>query len=112
MQRLLSIVKTVSSLGSTLTRTVAITPNYFSAMKNVTGNNLLTPCTPMINPVCNLKIKGRVRRRCKSCYFVIRDERLYVMCPKFPRHKQAAMKPKPINTWILTHASQSKVRPW
>lgn len=73
---------------------------------------LLQPCLPVINPICGFKVKGKVRRRCKSCYFVVRDERLYVICPKFPRHKQMAMKAKPLNTYILTHASQSPVRPW
>ncbi|XP_013190615.1 large ribosomal subunit protein bL36m [Amyelois transitella] len=86
--------------------------NFVSSIKDVCGSNLLSPWTPMISSICNFKVKGRVRRRCKSCYFVVRDERMYVICPKFPRHKQMAMKPKPHNTWILTHASQSRVRPW
>lgn len=105
MQRLISLVKTVSALRPFIPTTINT-----NAIQSVTS--FLSPWTPMTSAVCNFKIKGRLRRRCKSCYFVFRDERMYVICPKSPRHKQMAMKPKPHNTWILTHASQSPVRPW
>ncbi|KAF6207673.1 hypothetical protein GE061_016120 [Apolygus lucorum] len=68
-------------------------------------------------PVCavqvaGFKVKYQLRRRCKDCYFVVRQERKYVMCPTHPRHKQMAPVKRPRYTWILTHASYSKVRPW
>lgn len=34
------------------------------------------------------KQKVRLRKRCKSCYFVWRCGRLYVECKEHPRHKQ------------------------
>ncbi len=34
------------------------------------------------------KVKTRLRKRCKSCYFIWRNGRLYVECPEHPRHKQ------------------------
>jgi ribosomal protein L36 len=34
------------------------------------------------------KVKLRLRKRCKHCYFVWRNGRLYVECPEHPRHKQ------------------------
>jgi large subunit ribosomal protein L36 len=34
------------------------------------------------------KVKTRLRKRCKHCYFVWRNGRLYVECPEHPRHKQ------------------------
>ncbi|KAG7296036.1 hypothetical protein JYU34_021132 [Plutella xylostella] len=114
MQRIVSIARTITSLGRCLpNKTMSIMPSYFSLFQqNVVKERMLVPCVPTLNQVCGFKVKGRLRRRCKSCYFVVREERLYVICPKFPRHKQMAMKPKPHNTWILTHASQSPVRPW
>ncbi|GAB0100238.1 Ribosomal protein [Sergentomyia squamirostris] len=78
-----------------------------------TTNQLLTtPSSPLVNLVCGFKVKGRLKRRCKDCYFVYRQQRLFVICKTHPRHKQMAMKKKEKNTWILTSASQSKVREW
>ena len=36
----------------------------------------------------NYKQKLRLRKRCKSCYFIWRNGRLYVECLEHPRHKQ------------------------
>lgn len=38
------------------------------------------------------KTKTRLRKRCKSCYFVWRNGRLYVECEENPRHKQHHIK--------------------
>lgn len=111
MQRIMSIAKTVSCMVRYLPGG-SVKPTFSLVQNLLLRDTFLTASTPIVNPVCHFKVKGRLKRRCKSCYFVVRDERLYVICPKFPRHKQMAMKPKPHNTWILTHASQSPVRPW
>ncbi|XP_073838661.1 mitochondrial ribosomal protein L36 [Musca autumnalis] len=73
---------------------------------------LLTPVTTILNQVAGFKVKGRLKRRCKDCYFVIRQQRHYVICPTHPRHKQMSMKKRDYKSWILTHATQSKVRPY
>lgn len=75
-------------------------------------SNLLT--IPKINIIqtCGFKVKGLVRRRCKDCYFVRRQERLYVICKTHRRHKQMSVVKDERNTWILSHATQGKVRPW
>lgn len=75
-------------------------------------SNILTPFTPSVVPNCGFKVKGRLKRRCKDCYFVVRQQRLYVICKTHPRHKQMSMVPSEKNTWILTHATQGKVRQW
>ncbi|KAK2576829.1 hypothetical protein KPH14_005463 [Odynerus spinipes] len=76
-------------------------------------NSLLAPSSlPTINLVCGIKVKGQLRLRCQHCYYVARHERLYVMCKKHPRHKQTQLKKKEYKTWILTHATQSRIRPW
>ncbi|XP_050075856.1 uncharacterized protein LOC126563268 [Anopheles maculipalpis] len=67
---------------------------------------------PLLNLVSGFKVKGRLKRRCKDCYFVMRQERLYVICKTHPRHKQMSMKKHDRNTWILTDATQGKVRAW
>uniref|UniRef100_A0AAG5DC30 Ribosomal protein n=1 Tax=Anopheles atroparvus TaxID=41427 RepID=A0AAG5DC30_ANOAO len=79
----------------------------------ITVPQLLRPTTvPLLNLVSGFKVKGRLKRRCKDCYFVMRQERLYVICKTHPRHKQMSMKKHDRNTWILTDATQSKTRAW
>ena len=80
---------------------------------NTAPSQLLTPTfSPLVQLANGFKIKGRLKRRCKDCYFVVRQERRYVMCKSHGRHKQMAMKKSEKNSWILTDATQSKVRPW
>lgn len=73
---------------------------------------LLRPILPIYNSICGLKTKGRLKLRCKDCYFLCKNERWYVMCNTHPRHKQVKIKKREYKTWILTWASQSKVRGW
>ncbi|KAK9502898.1 hypothetical protein O3M35_011585 [Rhynocoris fuscipes] len=73
---------------------------------------LLQTKTPVVNQICSFKVKLKLQKRCKDCYLVVRDGRKYIICPTHPRHKQMSMVKKPRYTWILTHASQSKIRPW
>jgi len=75
-------------------------------------SSLLQPVSPMYNSVCGLKARGSLQLRCKDCYFLCKDERWYVMCKTHPRHKQVKIKKKDYKTWILTWASQSKIRGW
>ncbi|KAJ8921135.1 hypothetical protein NQ315_013606 [Exocentrus adspersus] len=79
---------------------------------SIPQHNFLIPSSHSLIPSCGFKVKGRVRRRCKDCYMVRREERLYVICKTHPRHKQMSMVKKPKDTWILSHATQSKYRPW
>lgn len=76
------------------------------------GLSFLLPPLHNIIQNCGVKVKGRVKRRCKDCYMVMREGRMYVECKSFGRHKQVTIAKKPKNAYILTHASMSKVRPW
>lgn len=78
--------------------------------KTASVGSLLAPFNALIEQVAGFKVKGRLKRRCKDCYIVIRQERGYVICPTHPRHKQMAMKKRDYKSWILTHATQSKER--
>uniref|UniRef100_A0A182WJZ4 Ribosomal protein n=1 Tax=Anopheles minimus TaxID=112268 RepID=A0A182WJZ4_9DIPT len=83
------------------------------SVQALAGSNLLQArLVPLLNLVSGFKVKGRLKRRCKDCYFVMRQERLYVICKTHPRHKQMSMKKHDRNTWILTDATQGKVRAW
>lgn len=68
--------------------------------------------SPMINQTCGFKLKRVLKRRCKDCYYVVRQNRLHVICKTHPRHKQMAITRPEKSTVILTHATQSKIRPW
>ncbi|KAH8278214.1 hypothetical protein KR044_002551 [Drosophila immigrans] len=72
--------------------------------------DLLSPLNTIVQQVAGFKVKGRLKRRCKDCYVVVREERGYVICPTHPRHKQMSMKKRDYKSWLLTHATQSKER--
>eukprot|EP00049_Salpingoeca_infusionum_P018775 m.358731 g.358731 ORF g.358731 m.358731 type:complete len:120 (-) comp18263_c0_seq1:259-618(-) len=48
----------------------------------------LAATNPVHVPVATLKVRSSLRKLCKSCQFVRRKGRLYVVCSKHPRHKQ------------------------
>ncbi|KAJ8933774.1 hypothetical protein NQ314_013810 [Rhamnusium bicolor] len=82
------------------------------SITNVPQQFFLKPVTQNVIQSCGFKVMGLVKRRCKDCYLVRRQERLYNICKTHPRHKQMSMVKDVRHTWILTHATQSKVRPW
>lgn len=86
--------------------------NQINSTKTKIQTAILNPIEFIVTPTCGFKVKGKLRRRCKDCYFVRRQERLYIICEKHPRHKQMSMIKDEKNTWILTHATQGKIRPW
>lgn len=63
-------------------------------------------------PSAGLKHVGNPRRRCKFCYIVIENERKYVFCDKYPRHKQVSKIPIGAlkASMIMTHATQGSNR--
>lgn len=61
---------------------------------------------------CGLKHVGKVHRRCKDCYMMLREGVLYNYCKTHPRHNQKARTKRPKNTWTLTGVTQTKIRPW
>lgn len=77
-----------------------------------TMSNFLVPKLHNTSQNCGLKIKGRVRRRCKDCFMGMREGRVFVECKTYGRHRQISITKNPKNSWMLSHATQSKVRPW
>ncbi|XP_012275726.1 uncharacterized protein LOC105697199 [Orussus abietinus] len=97
-------------LCNTLSSTLHLTQCKTSNM--VQHNGLLKPVLPLVNSNCGMKIKGKPELRCKDCYFVMRDAKLYVMCRTYPRHKQMRLYPSERKTRILTYACQRPKREW
>lgn len=83
-----------------------------TSTKNMLQTPLLQPASLTLTPERGFKQMGKLKKRCKDCFFVMRHERLYVLCKTHPRHKQMQMKKKEKNTWILTDATQSPQRAW
>ncbi|XP_022258224.1 uncharacterized protein LOC106474148 [Limulus polyphemus] len=78
--------------------------NLFSA--SVLENNLVLTkniISPLIVPVRGFKDKDVLRLRCKDCYFKKIDDRWYVFCNSYGRHKQRQKLPDPRSYWIITH---------
>lgn len=111
-------ILTIGTIQSELTRKIHYICdkqkfNYLSSSLSIHNTSfLLQPILPIYNLIYGLKTKGCLQLRCKDCYFLCKNERWYVMCKTHPRHKQVKMKKREYKTWILTWASQSKVRGW
>lgn len=95
-------------MGPTSHRIPSMNPTSASP-QNV---GILQSTLPLMQLSCGFKVKGLLKRRCKDCYYVIRENRGYIICKTHPRHKQMAMVKRPESKWILTHATQSKIRPY
>lgn len=65
-----------------------------------------------IVPSRGFKVFGKVRKRCKDCYFVTRDQRLYNLCKTFQKHKQMSIRHTDKAYYILTGVQQKKQREW
>ena len=90
--------------------------NRISATRSIGLNRnpaLLAPISSGLNSLDWTVIRGlkhvqNPHRRCKHCYTVYEDERKYIFCDKYPRHKQVSLAPVRIRQAgrILTHATQ------
>lgn len=106
---------TVETVQNIVSRRVYYIHNRQILTQSISSNDtsaLLQPLLPMYYLVRGLKAKGRLQLRCKDCYFMCKEDRWFVMCKTHPRHKQVKQAKKEYKTWILTFASQSKVRDW
>jgi ribosomal protein L36 len=67
---------------------LAANSQLFSGLNNLILSNPNQISSIQLNQIREYKVKTRLRKRCKSCYFVWRNGRLYVECNEHPRHKQ------------------------
>jgi large subunit ribosomal protein L36 len=63
-------------------------------------------------PARGMKIKGKLKRRCKDCYFIWIEGVKYNLCKTYGRHKQMRKPPYWANLRILTDATQGPKRAW
>ena len=69
---------------------------------------LLAPPRPaVLLQSAGIKHKAHVNKRCRHCYFQVKDEQLYVMCTANPKHYNAVrQKNKKWGNYVFTHATQ------
>lgn len=85
--------------------TVINTAPLLSIVPSVNGLTTLIPSR-------GFKVFGKVRKRCKDCYFVTRDQRMYNLCKAYPKHKQMSIRHPDKFYYILTGVQQKKMREW
>lgn len=88
-----------------------------TVMMNHSSGILQIMSMPLVNglsliPSRGFKVFGKVRKRCKDCYFVTRDQRLYNLCKTYPKHKQMSIRHTDKAYYILTGVQQKKKREW
>merc|ERR1719260_387327 len=78
-----------------------------SALTNSTATLKIVPASPLLIQSQGIKHMGKLQKRCRHCYFAVKDEQKYVMCTANPRH-YAAQKMVGLKwgNMILTHATQ------
>ena len=60
----------------------------------------------VIQPSAGIKHVAKPQKRCRHCYFQIKDEQRFVMCTANPRHYTAQKMPgKKQKTWVFTGAT-------
>ncbi|XP_062136828.1 uncharacterized protein LOC133846095 [Drosophila sulfurigaster albostrigata] len=111
----ISVTRSFHALVRPTIGTSSPAQNSLVHQQQLNGSNnqvvpLLSPLNTLVQQVAGFKVKGRLKRRCKDCLIVVRQERGYVICPTHPRHKQMSMKKRDYKSWLLTHATQSKER--
>jgi len=77
----------LSSL-STLARRVPNLSALSAFLLATVQQSLLPVASPVSLQAAAYKARVVLRRRCPKCYFIRRDERLFVECLEKPRHKQ------------------------
>ena len=55
---------------------------------NSSRANFCSPQSVTVSQVDGYKAKGKIQKRCKDCYYVLREGVRYVECKTKPRHKQ------------------------
>lgn len=82
------------------------------AMINNAPQILSTVIGHSLIPSRGFKVFGKVRKRCKDCYFVTRDQRMYNLCKTYQKHKQMSIRGSDKFYYILTGVQQKKKREW
>lgn len=87
-----------------------IEPNVHRFINNSNNNKavILSNSANSINhqQIRGFKDKGVLQLRCSKCYFKKLDDRWWVLCNEFPRHKQRQKVEDHREKWIVTHLTR------
>ena len=68
--------------------------------------SLLSPSSPLLVPGSGIKHVAHPKKRCRHCYFQVKDEQLFVMCTANAKHYNAVrQKNKKWGNYVMTHAT-------
>ena len=68
--------------------------------------SLLSPTTPLLLTGSGIKHVAHPKKRCRHCYFQVKDEQLFVMCTANAKHYNAVrQKNKKWGNYVMTHAT-------
>ena len=85
-------------------------PSHLSPVPlSLSSSPLLAPARSavLVQQSAGIKHKAHVNKRCRHCYFQVKDEQLYVMCTANPKHYNAVrQKNKKWGNYVFTHATQ------
>lgn len=73
-------------------------------------SNFLAPVVCSAVQACGMKVKGLVRKRCKDCYMVYKDHKIYNYCKTKPKHNQRNRTPNEKEYFILTEITHGRIR--
>lgn len=110
LRRLPAIVSSDRSFHAMTSQPSAL--NNTSQLTTVAAHRLLPVQTGALAQIRGLKHVQAVHRRCKYCTLMMIDGVLHNHCSVHPRHKQKKKTIHPKHTWVITHAMQTKKRPW
>lgn len=74
---------------------------FFSSATHVLAKHTIRPAT--LVPERGFRDKDVLKLQCKDCYFKKIDDRWWVLCKTFPRHKQRQHVVDHKIKWIVTH---------
>lgn len=86
--------------------------NMLKTMSLEKSEFFLLPNVYSVIPSKNVMVKVEVKKLCRDCYFLWKNERVYVYCKSHPNHKQVTRVPKDKDRFIITHETRNCKRPW
>lgn len=86
--------------------------NMLKTMSLEKSEFFLSPNVYSVIHFKNLMIKDKVKKLCRDCYFLWKNERVYVYCKSHPSHNQATKVPRDKDRFIITHETRNCRRPW
>jgi len=100
-----------SSVSSSLASLIGGSSVNSAKISPLLSENFLIQNSVQHIQVSGIKHYAKPPKRCRHCYYQVKDEQLYTMCTKNPRHYAAAkQKNKKWGNYVFTHATQGGSR--